>query len=197
LKNRGAPESGAGRYPPEWLEQSLATGVDPVLWATTSGGAILLAVWEEFPDATPAEYELAAMPAAGEEWLPTPQEAVGWVRALRDAEGQIRRGFRLSGGRWQRLARHIWPNLSQQQRRSAEAIVEAAAEHQELTVSPLEARGFTADQIRRAAQVVRRRTGGAPTIILAANELGTSEATLKRAMKELDMGPWPPAAPTR
>ena len=197
MSNRGAPEPNAGRYPPEWLEQSRATGIDPILWATTAGGAIQLAVWLEFPDVTPAEDELALMPAAGEEWLPAPREAVEWVRALRDAEGQIRRRFRLSAERWHRLARHIWPNLSRQQRTSSEAIVEAAADHQELTVSPLAARGFTVEQIRRAAQAVRRRTGRAPTITLTAGELGTSEATLKRAVKELEMGPWPPAAPTR
>ena len=60
---------------------------------------------------------------------------------------------------------------------------------------PKEAHGLTERQIRRAAQEVRIETGRAPTRSRVAEKLNTSEATLKRAMKDLQMSGWPPAPP--
>jgi hypothetical protein len=58
-----------------------------------------------------------------------------------------------------------------------------------------EARGFTERQIRTTVQTLRQRLDKLPTRVLVATELNTSEATLKRALKDLGMGPWPPAPP--
>jgi hypothetical protein len=58
-----------------------------------------------------------------------------------------------------------------------------------------EARGFHEQQIRSAVQELRERLDKAPTRELVAGHLRTSEATLKRAMQDLGMGPWPPAPP--
>jgi hypothetical protein len=60
---------------------------------------------------------------------------------------------------------------------------------------PKEARGFTERQIRLAAHEVRKATGRSPSCAKVAADLGTSEPTLKRAMKELGMPRWPPAPP--
>ncbi len=61
--------------------------------------------------------------------------------------------------------------------------------------APTEARGFTPRQIRLAVQGLRVALGRAPSIARAAEELRTSESTLKRAVQDLRMGPWPPAPP--
>lgn len=58
---------------------------------------------------------------------------------------------------------------------------------------PKEARGFTEKQIRLAAHEVRKATGRSPSCAKVAADLGTSEPTLKRAMKALGMPRWPPA----
>lgn len=57
------------------------------------------------------------------------------------------------------------------------------------------ARGFTAKQIRTKVQELRERFDKAPSRFDVAAALHTSEATLKRAVKELGIGPWPPAPP--
>jgi hypothetical protein len=57
------------------------------------------------------------------------------------------------------------------------------------------ARGFSERQIRAKVQELRERLDQAPTRALVASELHTSEATLKRALKDLGLGPWPPAPP--
>jgi AraC-like DNA-binding protein len=57
------------------------------------------------------------------------------------------------------------------------------------------ARGFSERQIRAKVQELRKRLDQAPTRALVASELHTSEATLKRALKDLGLGPWPPAPP--
>jgi hypothetical protein len=60
---------------------------------------------------------------------------------------------------------------------------------------PTETRGLTARLIRNATAEVRTAKKGRPTQLAVAEQLGTSESTLKRAMKELGMGAWPPAPP--
>lgn len=59
---------------------------------------------------------------------------------------------------------------------------------------PETARGLTEPAIRRAAAAERRAVDGHPTRTGVAARLNTSESTLKRAMRDLGMGPWPPAA---
>jgi hypothetical protein len=60
---------------------------------------------------------------------------------------------------------------------------------------PAVARGLTDSAIRRAAAAEREATDGAPTREAVAGRLHTSVPTLKRAMKDLGMGHWPPPAP--
>jgi hypothetical protein len=60
---------------------------------------------------------------------------------------------------------------------------------------PPEARGLTERAIRRAAAEARLEADKAPTRAAVAARLHTSEPTLKRAMQDLKMGNWPPAAP--
>ncbi len=57
------------------------------------------------------------------------------------------------------------------------------------------ARGLTEGVIREAADRVRRRLDRTPTRARVAEELHTTESTLKRAYRELGMGKWPPAPP--
>jgi hypothetical protein len=59
--------------------------------------------------------------------------------------------------------------------------------------SPQEARGFTERVIRDAVAEVRQQRDGNPTREAVAARLHTSVPTLRRAMKELQMGPWPPS----
>jgi hypothetical protein len=58
-----------------------------------------------------------------------------------------------------------------------------------------EARGFRADQIRVEVQRLRAALDRAPTRAETAQALNTSEATLKRAVRDLGLGSWPPAPP--
>jgi len=58
-----------------------------------------------------------------------------------------------------------------------------------------EARGLTEQRIREAAALVRERRLGTPGQEEVAAELNTSAPTLRRAMRELGMGSWPPAPP--
>ncbi len=70
------------------------------------------------------------------------------------------------------------------------------AEELEAVVSgQREARGLSERQIRTAVQELRDRLDRAPTRELVAGHLRTSEATLKRAMRDLGLGPWPPGPP--
>jgi hypothetical protein len=57
------------------------------------------------------------------------------------------------------------------------------------------ARGLTEHGIRQAVADIRQEVDRAPTRAAVAERLHTSEATLKRAMQDLKMGRWPPAAP--
>jgi hypothetical protein len=60
---------------------------------------------------------------------------------------------------------------------------------------PLTSRGFTERQIRDAVAAVWHKSGFTPRRADVRARLNTSESTLKRAMKDLGMGPWPPAPP--
>ncbi len=57
------------------------------------------------------------------------------------------------------------------------------------------ARGFTERMIREAVAAVRLQSDRAPTLPETAKRLHTSESTLRRAMRDLEMGHWPPAPP--
>jgi len=57
------------------------------------------------------------------------------------------------------------------------------------------AHGLTEQQLRQAVQTVRDRRGRQPTREDVAAELGVSESTVKRAMKVLRLGKWPPPVP--
>ena len=61
--------------------------------------------------------------------------------------------------------------------------------------APREAHGFTERQIREATATVRKDVDGPPTRVRVAERLNTTEVTVKRAMKALGMGRWPPAPP--
>lgn len=61
--------------------------------------------------------------------------------------------------------------------------------------APREARGLTERQIREATATVRKDVDGRPTRVRVAELLHITEATVKRAMKDLRMGRWPPAPP--
>ena len=65
----------------------------------------------------------------------------------------------------------------------------------ELSGGIVSARGLTERLIRTATQAVREKRDGQPTRADVAAALHTSEATLKRAMQDLKMGPWPPSPP--
>jgi hypothetical protein len=193
-KRRSSPE---GDYPPEWIEQSKRDGTPITMWATSSPGAVYLAVWRQFRDATSFEQGLAGTPLSGYSpiRLPFPEEGVARVKAVRRARTNRPD---LSDDRWAWVLSFVWPTLSDEARKDHQAIlaaVEALAPSPRATVA--EARGLTVPLIRLAAQRVRRRTDRAPTQALVAEELGTSVATLKRAIEDLGMGRWPPAPPER
>lgn len=59
----------------------------------------------------------------------------------------------------------------------------------------MEARGLTERQIRETVKVLRDVLDRTPTRAEVAAKLHHSEPTLKRAMRDLGMGPWPPAPP--
>lgn len=186
-----------GEYPPEWVEQGARDGIDPVIWASSPGGAIYLAVWHEFPDASRFEHTLAAAPTTGDDWPPRPAEAVARVIALREARRQalvVRPD--LSEDHWQRIVGQVWLQLTVVQRSNPREIL-ATLEALGMTTrtASVEARGLTERQIRQVAHAVRRSTDRAPSRVAVAGVLGTSEATLKRAMKDLGMNGWPPAPP--
>ena len=61
--------------------------------------------------------------------------------------------------------------------------------------APREALGLTERQIREATATVRKEVDGHPTRVRVAERLNTTEVTVKRAMKALGMGRWPPAPP--
>jgi AcrR family transcriptional regulator len=186
----GPPE---GHYPPEWIEQSMRDGTPITTWATSSGGAVYLAVWRRFPDATRFEQGLAATPPLGPDPLPMPPVAVARVAALREARPER---LDLADDRWQRLVSLVWADLAEAERTDAPTIlaaVEAFAPRQKPALT--EARGLTEYLIRSASQKVRKRTRRAPTKPAVARELATSESTLVRAMEDLGMVSWPPAPP--
>lgn len=120
MSERSTGEQPGDEWPPEWVEDGARLGVNPVVWATTSGGAVYLAVWRAFPDAPPFEHGLALAQAPGIDWLPLPADAVARVRALREA-----RGGRpdLTEDRWQRLVRRMWSALTEAQRQDAHEIL--------------------------------------------------------------------------
>lgn len=59
--------------------------------------------------------------------------------------------------------------------------------------TPGHARGLTERAIRRAVTDTWEERGRRPTQLAVAARLHTSESTLKRAMKDLKLGSWPPA----
>lgn len=122
-----------------------------------------------------------------------PDDAICRVRALREAR---RRALDLPDHRWQWVASYAWPHLTEAQRTNAEAILVAVrAIAPKESRRPAESHGFSEQQIRKAAETVRARTDKAPTRVGVAQELHTSESTLRRAMKGLEMAGWPPAGP--
>jgi hypothetical protein len=186
-------EPRADEYPPEWIEDAKRLGVDPLVWAGTTAGAIHLAVWRKFPDAAPYEYDLAMAHIRGLKWGPMGRGAVERVRAVREARGQAPD---IPDDRWDQLARYVWPHLTEAQRVSAPAILAAVrAIAPERHSQEPEAHGFKEIEIRRAAEAVRSRKDAAPTRAEVAAELHTSESTLRRSTKKLRMTSWPPAAP--
>ena len=61
---------------------------------------------------------------------------------------------------------------------------------------PPEVSGLTEFMIRDAVRILRQKPGTkAVTRLRAAEFLNTTESTLKRAVKKLGMGRWPPAPP--
>jgi hypothetical protein len=99
------------QLPPGWT----------TLHASTSGGARYMAVWNEFPDATPFEHSCAT--AEPVDWG-RPSDGAGRVGALRKARSERPA---VSEAVWQRLIRMVYPTLSEQERRDPEEILAAIA----------------------------------------------------------------------
>jgi hypothetical protein len=57
------------------------------------------------------------------------------------------------------------------------------------------ARGFTDRQIRMSVARLRKKLDRKPTREEVASDLHTTVPTLRRAMQDLEMGPWPPPPP--
>lgn len=152
---------------------------------------------ERFPDLKPFELAFALHRAAPLEMLPLGFgiDAEGRVNALRETSKRIG----LPRPAFHELVAEILPRLLSVQLGDADtieaavrariaALQEAAPAHRFGPAS----RGFTEYDIRKAADSVRRRTGTHPTQRAVADELGTSEPTLKRIISDLEMGRWPP-----
>jgi hypothetical protein len=188
-----ASGSKRGDYPPEWIKQSKEDNTPITMWSTSPGGAVYLAVWRQFHDATQFEQNMAVSAPPGLHPFPRPHEGVARVTALREAR---MRHPEFSGRRWERAVAHVWPDLNEAQRQNADEIVAAIEDlfpNEPGSPVVVSAHGFTSSQIRKAVHAVRKRTDRAPTITLVAEQLRTSESTLKRAVKKLGLGPWPPS----
>src|ERR1035437_7746343 len=124
----------AGDYPPEWIEQAQREGHSPDFWATQVTGAVHLAVWRRFHDATRFEQGLALTPLNGYDPIrfPSPSDGVARVSAVRQAREER---ADLPDGRWEWLLSFVWPNLGEEARKDRDAIlaaVEALAPGQEM-----------------------------------------------------------------
>jgi hypothetical protein len=186
----------AEAYPPEWIERAARAGLDPIVWATIPAGAAHLAVWRRFQDATPQELRLACTPVS-DDWPPTPDDAIARVKAMRAAQASATGADpMLAADRWEACLDFVWPQITEAVRQDGSAL---ASRLQSLgllqALPPQAARGLTARRIREAVAELRAKAGKAPTLDEAARALGTTESTLKRAMKDLGMGRWPPAPP--
>lgn len=194
--------SSRGEWPPEWVEEAARLGTDPALWASTSGGAVYLAVWRAFGDATPWEHARAADGAPGQDWLPEPSDAVARVRALREAR---RQWPDLSGDTWQQLVEDVAPRLSERQRQDPGAIIAAVQKKIDATIEvfgPVPEAGRRADKSRRRlrleAALERCHAGGqrAPTQAEIAEACApqVAERTLRHWLKDepglRDLMPW-------
>lgn len=107
-------------------------------WATQVTGAVHLAVWRRFHDATRFEQGLALTPLNGYDPIrfPSPQDGIARVAAVR--LGRAERAD-IPDGRWEWLVSFVWPNLSEAARKDRDAIlaaVEALAPGQEMAAPP-------------------------------------------------------------
>ena len=152
---------------------------------------------ERFLDLTPFEVAFALHRAAPLEMLPLGfgVDTEARIHALREAERRIgvpRPAFHeiVAEVLPRLLAIHLSdPDAIEAAVRARIAAIQEAAPAQRKGPAR---RGFTEYDIRKATDAVRHRTGARPTQLAVADELGTSEPTLKRIISELQMGRWPP-----
>lgn len=152
-----------------------------------------------FPDLQPFELSFALAKVPPLQMLPIGfVDPVPRVRALRRAEKRVG----LARPAFHQFVADAMPRFLVSDMVDSDAIVRAVEGRIAATGAAIKARaqghevrGLTEYQIRDATNRVRRRLRGHPTQADVARELHTTVPTLKRAVKDLGLGRWPPAPP--
>ncbi len=117
LGGGGCQANEAAGWPPEWTRSPMVDDQTRGLWAISPHGATYLAVWRQVPDSTEFDRSLVAVP-----FVYRPEVAVAQARALVEAA----RGRRpeLAEDQWQRLLTTVWPELTEEQKRNGDEILD-------------------------------------------------------------------------
>ncbi len=122
---QGVQPSEAADWPPEWTRSPIVDEQTRGIWAISPGGATTLAVWRQVPDSTEFDRSLVAVP-----FVFRPEVAVAQARALVEAAG--RRPPGLAEDQWQSLLATVWPELTEEQKRSGDEILHAVRKRKAL-----------------------------------------------------------------